>query len=299
MGMIYETAKEHGLALFPSGHRIICCDRTGTRFGRPVLLDDDYASQLNSILFEQTLYYVYQNTQRELILKNITSGETLLKIAHDYSPDLPRLTALGNRLLLFCMVRETVPASSRLLCFQPFTGKKELEICGRLPLTAGYSFCLCDQFLFLAVSGKVPRSSACPSFLPESPCELFGISADLKIFSLSEQFLKTESAHQTEIEQLKASRHDELEQLKSSFELSQKLAERKYALESEKRKQELELMKQTAQAELDRSKQDAELIKAQLDSAVRQYQELMDVASKYREEAAKWHRRCMKRRTDS
>ena len=339
MGNIYETGENHGLALFTSGHRILCCDRMGVRFGRPVILCDDYGGQINELFFEQTIYYVYRNTDGALVLKSIASNKTLLTVPREYSPCQPRLAGCGNQLFLFCLIHMPGTDACRLVCFLPFARKEKLEIPCLLPPSARYSLCVLKQLLMIAVTrpdtvsaGQMPSQgdfSALPSassfFFSDSPSELFCISSGLEIHSLSELFQKTVSAHQKDMEQSRQSHRIELEQLKLSYSTSLEQEKKNYQKELQKLKlshhkdteqkkldylaeqnrmkhgfeSRIAQLEQAHQTELEQLKQEVEFGKAQLASAVSQYNDLMNVASRYREEAAKWHEKYLKRRTES
>ncbi len=255
MGNVYAVDGEKNLILYSTGNYICLRTSVGENLTRPIILCNDYASNLCDLVYNDTIYYVYQNTNQDIILRSVMEQDNLYKISSRNTPDCfhPQIAVIQKKLLLFYFVKNPVNNSYCLKSLLPLEPEQKFLLPGTLfsstetPSASGEAvFRSLPALHILSAGGSL---LVCLSHDMEE--FIFTINESLKCDKLSKT-REMDSATQTELNKNK------------------------------------ELLTET-QKQL--SKLQSELSgRDQLIQSIRkQYEELMDTAMKYREEAVKWH----------
>ena len=266
MGNVYSIDAERNLILYHSGKNIYLRSSTGEALTRAVSLASDYAESLSDTIYQGTIFYAYQNTEQDIIIKNITDTNPYYKINSQDTPDClqPQLTVFQNMLMLFYLVKNPVNEHYLLKCIFPDNTDK------RLPFS--------EEFTDISVINLVPTTKNLYLHLHTKENNFtLQIDESLSYCQLMPHTtLTTQEASQYEnrITQLTADHTKELQHQQHQCE--EKLASLTLQLKKE-------LSKETEQLRSEIAKRNAII-----DSAKRQYDELMNTAIKYRDEAIKW-----------
>lgn len=245
MANIYALDTERNLLLYHSGNNIFLGTSNGRAFTRAVSLCNDYAGELSDVIYNGTVYFSYQNSNHDIILRNITDTEPVFQILQQDIPDCfsPKLLVFQDTLLLLYFIKN--------------------------PLN--------DTYLL-------------KSIFPEHPTHKLPISAIFQnkptiysTFSNNRMFLHITAGDHIEFWQI----DKDWNAIKLSFFDKNALTDlyAKAQAEYDIRLKEA-LMEQTKI--LEKAKQEISQRDAIIESAKRQYNELMDTATKYRDEAIKW-----------
>lgn len=217
MSFLYETTQNKGLLLYSHNNMIILRHKNDHAFSQPLLMADDYKSDLCDVIYNSTIYFTYINNTGDIVVRSILDQTfpCLVNVPTDSSFHTPKLVEFDGRLLLF--YSEKNKESYTIKCMIPYQNKQYINYdFGSFTVTPLIDFCSLEKELILSINTSITK----------------------KIFSLSNDF---------------------------SFK----------------------------QIELDTQKYTDEISKleAMLQSAKRQYNELMNVAEQYRSEAIKWNNR--------
>ena len=68
---IYEISKEQCAVFFDRGNQLILQYKEGERIGRPILLANDYVGGFEAVVFDGTVYFLYQSDRGETLLRNL------------------------------------------------------------------------------------------------------------------------------------------------------------------------------------------------------------------------------------
>lgn len=133
MVKIYELQKEQWAIFFDRGKQLIMQYKEGERVGRPILLANDYVGGFTAVLFEDTLYYFYENDHGELLLRNIRDN----MIYYQLQEGVPLHLTVQDEALL-CWVLEDKKGQDRsvLKCINPFRPAASRVILGEIPIQA-------------------------------------------------------------------------------------------------------------------------------------------------------------------
>ncbi len=182
----YELSPSSGVLLYNIHHQLYARIRTGGGFARPLLLANDYHTDLSAVPYAHTLYYAYTNEQNTLLLKNIQSLQTLYTIPSPTGHLLtaPLLTGAGDHLLLLYISENTSDHTYRIASLLPFRSERQLPEWNHLPLF--------HTKPTLSVSG----TNACRIISIQSPeCDRYYlIRPELTITELSEGGMTKEQA---------------------------------------------------------------------------------------------------------
>ncbi|MBQ8548402.1 MAG: hypothetical protein IJ427_07860 [Lachnospiraceae bacterium] len=286
------SASDSGLFLHPVRNE---------RFGHPFLLCSGYKNGFSGCIYNDSLYYVYINKENSLLLRRL--HESTLLFRSDSTDAVtyraPQLVPLGNTLLLFYFEEEH--GSYRLKLRVPLSGSEPAlpeAFQTAFPKLPTLSLQTTDRYLYLFLTaGKTTvsyRYSLADSFealCPESEllsglrlpweCEKKQLEQGLmQAIHLSEQQqnLLTEKEQKMQLAEAK------LLELSSEAERANTLLSKtSYTLQSTEA--------QLAECEQKRFKtaQELEQTSLLLERAKTQYNELMQVAEQYRQEALKWY----------
>lgn len=262
MHSYYEINPNTGILLYTNGHRILSRARTGEQFGRSVLLSTDYADSLSSTVYDHSLYYIYRNDQRSILLKNITGLQTLYSLPEESGSfyTAPKLCSVGEQLLILYL--------------------KENE--------NDHSYCLEYRLPYLT-DRRLPDFPSDQSFpsKPEYAVSAFHDSAVLTVrcsgssaYYLLSPDLTVKELHQADD--------------KNSVQDQEQLITEKYniliaamRLEHDNAQQALKNEMDAQQEQIRRLQQEISRQQAVIRSASNQYNDLMKVANTYKEEALK------------
>lgn len=258
MGNVYSLDTERNLILYASGKNIYLRSSSGESLTRAVSLSGDYSKSLSDIIYQGTIFYAYQNTGLDIILKNITDTNPYYKISSQDTPDClyPQITVFQNMLLLFYLVKNPVNEQFLLKCVFPDQPEKRLLFTEEFSDTPIIRLVASSDYLYVHIQTnqdtytlQIDDTLHCCRLLPHTT-------------------LTTEEAKQYElrIRQLSTEHDAKLRQQQLTFEQQLK-----------------EQSAQNDQLRLELTKRNA-----LIDSARHQYDELMNTAIQYRNEAIKW-----------
>lgn len=258
MSSIYSLDTNKNLFLYTSQAEICLRTSIGQNLTRPVTLSHDFSSDLTNIIYRDTVYYSYFNTNSDILVKNITDPAVLYQKSSQNIPDCfsPKLAVLGQTLLLFYFVKNPVSDTYILKCCLPLEEGKHIDLDSYTfsSLPNLYIITLAEQLLLLFTDTSLSTS--------------LSISVDFQVAPLftSNALSDTSAKYEETLNELRASHEMEQAALISQHqaELSQTIA--------------------GFQDSLHQRDQLIESIKAQ-------YAELMNTAIQYREEAKKWRQK--------
>ena len=240
MEIIYTGKSGQKLFLYNSDNFIYLRSATGAEISRAILLCNDYADGLSSVIYNDSIHFVYQNLHGNLILRSIMDSNILYQLSSQESPDYknPKLITYSNHLLLLYFITNPLDNTYQMrLCFP--LEKKDIPVAipafTILPII--HSF-LCNNGLFL--------------------------------------FCKSDEEHYYEI--------DENNILNPVHIISNSLLDEFDAKEIQHH-----LLLQKEQEQNNILKRKIAEQDAIIESIKQQYEDLMNTALQYREEAAKWH----------
>jgi len=244
------SASESGLFVHPMKN---------DRFGHPFLLCSGYKSGLSGCLYNDSLYYTYINKENSLLLRRLHESTLLFRLdcTETVAYVQPQLICFRNTLFLFYF--ERTQGSFRLKVQLPFS---DLHFSLPEPLCTSYSelptlsLLTTGQYLYLFLSAE--SSTLSYRYSPAASFEPIHTEADL----LSTLRLPWET---------------EKAQLEQALLRAVHLSEQQQTLLSEKEQK----LQQAVQAQEHTSRL--------LERAKIQYNELMQVAEQYRQEAMKWY----------
>jgi len=130
MSNVYKVGEDRRLIIYSIARFIYL--RTAYKDGleRPIVLADDYLDGLSEVVHEGTIYYAYQNQNRDVCVRNIMSQNTLLRIDSGTRPDMlnPLLCEAYGELYLFYMIRNPLSDTESLKCVKPLKEGDEVEL---------------------------------------------------------------------------------------------------------------------------------------------------------------------------
>ena len=282
MNYIFDTGDRRKLALYDNTNIISMCVMTHEYSGHPVILSGDYRSNLTACTLDNKLYYAYISTDNHVKVKSIDDIRT--KWEFNETSDNIFLVTYNQNLLLFY----TKTADSKNNLDNP-ENTSEITTCNihchvlSGDIQMGNTAMLMN--LYETVNLPKPYADYCikaqidrrvnDATLQIKKDYLFSITSDLeeKYAEKHKLFKEGLNTQLTELEsQLKSQHEQQLieqeTQLKSQHE--QQLAEREATLKKKYDKKIKEL-------------------NTTIDSIKLQYNQLMDTARRYKEDAAKWH----------
>ena len=266
MGNVYSIDAERNLILYHSGKNIYLRSSTGEALTRAVSLANDYAESLSDTIYQGTIFYAYQNTEQDIIIKNITDTNPYYKISSQDTPDclLPQLTVFQNVLMLFYFVKNPVNEHYLLKCIFPDNTDKRLLFSEEFTDTPVINLVPTTQILYLHLHTQENNFTL----------QIDESLSYCKLMPHTTLTTQETSQYENRIAQLTADHAKELQ-------YQQHQCEEKLASLALQLKKELSLETEQLRSEIAKRN-------AIIDSAKRQYDELMNTAIKYRDEAIKW-----------
>lgn len=255
MSSIYSLDTRKNLFLYTTDSLICLRNAVGETVERAITLCNDYASHMTDVIYNNTLYFAYQNKQQDIILRSITDLNDLYKLSSQDTPDCsnPHLTVFNNTLILFYLVKNPLDDSYVIKSICPFA-----ENCKVL---LSYSFAAKPQLHFLPLQSglllaiKYAEQEELICIHNNGSAEALSCSES----KLSEQAARLEAVHTAKLQTMEQ-------------EYTSRLAKTEAKLTSQLSSLKMELFQKNKMIE----------------SAKLQYNQLMDTASKYRDEAIKW-----------
>lgn len=266
MGNVYSIDAERNLILYHSEKNIYLRSSTREALTRAVSLSNDYAGSLSDIIYQGTIFYAYQNIEQDIIVKNITDPNPYYKISSQDTPDClyPQLTLFQNTLMLFYLVKNPVNEHYLLKCIFPDNSDKRLL--------------LSEEFNDAPVINLISTTNHLYIHLQtQEDSYTLQVDESLSYCKLMPQTTLTKqeaSQYESRIQQLIDEHTKELQQQQLDF-------EKQLSSMTSHLKKELSLEAEQLHAEIAKRN-------AIIDSAKQQYDELMNTAIKYRDEAIKW-----------
>lgn len=258
MSSIYSLDTTKNLFLYTCQADICLRTSIGQNLTRPVALSQDYASDMTNVIYRDTIYYAYFNTNSDILVKNITDPTILYQKSSQNIPDCftPKLAVLKQTLLLYYFIKNPVTETYIPKCCLPLDGGKNIDL---------------DNYTF----SSLPTLNIIP--LAEQLLLLFTDTSLITSLSFSEDFEVTPLIIGNELSDTSANYEKEINELRSFHETQQ-------ATLISQHQAELSQTITSFQNSLHQRDQLIESIKAQ-------YAELMSTAIQYREESKKWRQK--------
>lgn len=284
MGNVYSLDTERNLILYRAGTSLYIRSTSGENMTRPVTLCNDYRDSLTDTAYNGTVYYAYRSTKQDLVVRSITDLQNIYMISSHEIPGCydPRLVTFQEELVLFYTTKS--PLNNAYYLKAVFPLRPEIRI--QLPETAFLGtlnlgiLVMADRLIVsVAAQEKELLFSLNPDFSPvicpqDSPAlEAQLDEASAKLHDM-QQKLDNSSAklHDTQqkLDDTRQKFNAACEELTQAQLLSKKLQTQNAKLETELHTQ-------------------AQSHNETIESIRAQYNELMETATRYREEAVRWH----------
>lgn len=250
MEHIYSTEQNRKLLLYHLNSQIHLRTMSSNTISRPSVLCNDFSRDLTSTIYNGTIYYAYVNTSHSILVKSITEPNTLCKLENMESLEYfqPQILVFNKQLLLFYTIQNPVDNSYSVKCIFPFQNDISFTIPDSFPLLPKLMVFPADDYVFINIYNDFYH----------------------KILQMDTRYqCHTLGSRQDFAEEQSEDLRQKIKQLEQQIEKQNSVIEQQDAFLSEK---ENALRNQSTMIE----------------SAKKQYNELMDVASQYREEAIKW-----------
>lgn len=254
MSNVYSVGNNRQLIIYNAGSNIFLRVAHFGGLDRPIVLAADYLCGLTECIYNSSLYYSYINQNGSLILKNIMDTANVLAIDCNYVQEYsnPKLAICNDTLLLFYLKQNPVSDKPSLHCITP-DDNNALPI----PLpdikkpVNSYSVLAYNNFILLCVNEHIYK------------IEQIGYFKQLAICTADNNSTDNNNADNINSNNNNSNNNDNyIEREKSLTEdFNKKIA--------------------ACQAKINEQS-------AVIDSITTQYNELMDIARQYRDEAIKW-----------
>lgn len=121
MSNVYSVGNNRQLIIYNAGSNIFLRVAHFGGLDRPIVLATDYLCGLTECIYNSSLYYSYINQNGSLILKNIMDTANILAIDCNYVQEYsnPKLAICNNTLLLFYLKQNPVSDKPSLHCITP------------------------------------------------------------------------------------------------------------------------------------------------------------------------------------
>ena len=126
MGSVYRTS-EGNLVLYTQEDRIYLRTLVKEGMGRAVILASDYDSDLTDVLYRGNVYYAYKNTEGKILVRNISDHGVWYRLGEEGGLEgyAPRLSTVGDILILFYAMKNPLDGTYYLRCRMPEAPDKE------------------------------------------------------------------------------------------------------------------------------------------------------------------------------
>lgn len=234
MSNVFTTDSENSLIIYHYKQYIYLRSATGETLNRSILLSNDFHSNLTEAIYNNTLYYAYQNEQGDILIKSILDSKPLYQLLAGEVGECitPQIISWRGKLLLIYILKN--PLNDTYLCkgilpFEDISSSEslvpiEVGLFQSLPVVKTVS--TKNKLFFIVDDGNTHHASLVGDDFTLHPCE-----------------------DRSKYDALLQSQEEKMRNLQASL-------QQKEALIAHIKKQ---------------------------------YEELMDTAKKYREEAQKWY----------
>ena len=254
MSNVYSVGNNRQLIIYNAGSNIFLRVAHFGGLDRPIVLATDYLCGLTECIYNSSLYYSYINQNGSLILKNIMDTANVLAIDCNYVQEYsnPKLAICNDTLLLFYLKQNPVSDKPSLHCITP-DDNNALPI----PLpdikkpVNSYSVLAYNNFILLCVNEHIYKIERIGHFKQLAICTADNNSTDNNNADNINSNNNNSNNNDNYIEREKSLTED----------FNKKIA--------------------ACQAKINEQS-------AVIDSITTQYNELMDIARQYRDEAIKW-----------
>ncbi len=254
MSNVYSVGNNRQLIIYNAGSNIFLRVAHLGGLDRPIVLAADYLCGLTECIYNSSLYYSYINQNGSLILKNIMDTANVLAIDCNYVQEYsnPKLAICNDTLLLFYLKQNPVSDKPSLHCITP-DDNNALPI----PLpdikkpVNSYSVLAYNNFILLCVNEHIYKIEQIGHFKQLVICTADNNSTDNNNADNINSNNNNSNNNDNYIEREKSLTED----------FNKKIA--------------------ACQAKINEQS-------AVIDSITTQYNELMDIARQYRDEAIKW-----------
>ena len=254
MSNVYSVGNNRQLIIYNAGSNIFLRVAHFGGLDRPIVLAADYLCGLTECIYNSSLYYSYINQNGSLILKNIMDTANVLAIDCNYVQEYsnPKLAICNDTLLLFYLKQNPVSDKPSLHCIT-HDDNNALPI----PLpdikkpVNSYSVLAYNNFILLCVNEHIYKIEQIGHFKQLAICTADNNSTDNNNADNINSNNNNSNNNDNYIEREKSMTED----------FNKKIA--------------------ACQAKINEQS-------AVIDSITTQYNELMDIARQYRDEAIKW-----------
>lgn len=319
MDHIFQTGHNQKHLLYSMGEHIVLRRIQSKFLPRPTYLAHDFNDKLCGALLDSTIYYAYLTVNDTLSVRSTASEQPLYVFqtdeCHHYKQ--PELTAFhAHIVLLYCV--ENPLNMSWDVCYAIFPGSREVNSSGFSgnetadALTGDIVF----KDIITGLTGK-PRLSVLNTdthlivdIQEGNENHMWELTSDLSLISHDEiqGTLKQQSIWQLDkireltedMGKLQQASNLMMNKISSLLEENEALRKECASLKDEQNKYLSKLKEQgeklkSMSASLNETNKALTIREAQIESAKQQYNELMDVAQKYRDEAIKWRMKLVAR----
>ena len=287
MTQLHETIEDRGLILYTSKKQILLRQKNGALFLQPKVVAVDYQRDLADIEYNSTLYYSYINEDGALLIRSLLSEVIPYKLEAGQGQTItkPLLVSRKGKLLLFFLIGETKqPTSLTSTSFSsPGTDVSQsassqadlLPASDYVSVKTEYTLYCLLPYEDAKLLGKWQLDSTSPTY------QVVAVDIDLYVFIAqngSPQFFHMNPELQVEPLHLCPPLPDPsaLEERDKTIEMQQSQI------------LSLQAQMKDLQAQLEKKQKECSYYQTQLDSAITQYNELMEVAQKYKDEVMKY-----------
>lgn len=271
MSYLYETAGGQGFFIYKNQNEIILRKKEGHQFYLPVIMVRDYKSGLNDTVYNSAIYYTYINENGALVVRSVLEYVFPFErqAGENVSFNSPSLIAFYGRLILFYMEKNTAEGEEkyRLHGILPYEGEREILNVDLGNKEALYKVVCLNERMLVSVEN-------------EKGYVLYEAANDLQLAVRG----RNEHRDKTNDINYEIDVCDEETGKKSEEKSEMKDTGGENADRERDYEQELAMLKSS----LMEQQKEINFYKSQIESAKRQYQELMQVAEQYREEANHW-----------
>lgn len=154
MRNIYSAGQGKSLLLYSSDQSIYLRTLQAEYVTSPVILCNDYLSDLSDIAYRETVYFAYMNTKKDIIVRNIMEEEILYTVWEKDVPECyhPQLAVVGDNLLLLYAMKNALEEEYVMRCEFPF-GENSFQFPGSYEMVPSVQCITMEGNLLLAVAG--------------------------------------------------------------------------------------------------------------------------------------------------
>lgn len=283
MSYLYEAAGGQGFFIYKNQNEIILRKKEGHQFYLPVIMVRDYKSGLNDTVYNSAIYYTYINEKGALVVRSVLEYVFPFErqAGENVSFDSPSLTAFYGRLILFYMEKNTAEGEVdyRLHGILPYEDEREIFNVDLRKEETQYKVVCLNERLLVSVEN-------------EKGYVLYEVAKDLQVVAHGK--INGMDEHENKIDDI----NYEDEASDEGIGTRKNVKDKKVKSNMEDaggentdtgvdKEQELAMLKSS----FIEQQKEINFYKSQIESAKRQYQELMQVAEQYREEANHWSRK--------